>query len=125
MSRSTPSRLRRPELGRRAEQLVASDLERRGFQLLARNARQGHLEIDLVARRGGLVVFCEVRSRSNDRFISPAHTITHVKIQRLRQAAASWLREAALGHVEVRFDAACVVFDVPEGRLMYYEAAFR
>jgi putative endonuclease len=115
----------RPELGRRAEALVAAYLERMGFAILERNARLGHLELDLIARRGGLLVFCEVRARSNDRFISPAHTITPVKIQRLRQAAVLWLRQARLGHVEVRFDAACVVFDRPEGRLTYYEAAFR
>jgi putative endonuclease len=122
---SSSAFLRRPELGRRAEQLVAEHLEQRGFWLLARNARLGHLEIDLVARRGSLVVFCEVRSRSDDRFISPAHTITPVKRQRLRQAATLWLRQADLGFVEVRFDAASVVFDVPGGRLTYYEAAFR
>jgi putative endonuclease len=122
MSRS--ALLLRPALGRRAEQLVAEYLERTGYTLLARNARQGHLEIDLIAQRGSLVVFCEVRSRSCDRFISPAHTITHVKIHRLRQAAALWLRQAKLGRVDVRFDAACVVFDTPEGRLTYYEGAF-
>lgn len=122
MSRS--ALLLRPELGRRAEQLAAQYLERAGFELLARNARQGHLEIDLVARRGSLVVFCEVRSRSSDRFISPAHTITAVKVQRLRQAAALWLRQVKLERVDVRFDAACIVFDTPEGRLTYYEGAF-
>jgi putative endonuclease len=115
----------RAALGRRAEQLAAAYLERERFLVLARNARQGHLEIDVIARRGALVVFCEVRSRSDDRFISPAHTITPVKIQRLRQAAARWLHTAGLGYVEIRFDAACVVFDVPDGRLTYYEGAFR
>jgi putative endonuclease len=125
MSRSAFHRFQRPLLGRRAEQLAAEYLERAGFAVLARNAREGHLEMDVIARRGGLIVFCEVRSRSDDRFISPAHTITPVKIHRLRQAAAIWLRKAELGQVEVRFDAACVVFDTPEGRLTYYEAAFR
>jgi Holliday junction resolvase-like predicted endonuclease len=66
-----------------------------------------------------------VRARSDDRFISPAHTITYLKIQRLRQAAAIWLRKASVGYVEVRFDAACVVFDPAGPRLTYYEAAFR
>ena len=114
----------RKSLGREAEQLVARHLERRGFALLARNARLGHLEIDLIARRGRLVVFCEVRARTSDQTVSPAHTITPLKIFRLRRAAADWLRSARLGAVEVRFDAACVVFDAPEGRLTYYEAAF-
>jgi putative endonuclease len=83
------------------------------------------LEIDLIAQYGGLVVFCEVRSRSDARFISPAHTITPLKISRLRQAAAMWLRASSLGYVDVRFDVASVVFDVPGGRLDYYEGAFR
>lgn len=114
----------RAVLGRRAESLAASHLERQGFTVLARNVRQGRLELDIVARRGQLVVFCEVRSRSNDRFVGPAHTITQPKIHRLRQAATLWLRQAQLGSVDVRFDAACIVFDTPDGRLTYYEGAF-
>jgi putative endonuclease len=115
----------RAHLGRLAEQRVADYLAEAGFTLLARNARQGRLELDLIAQRGQLVVFCEVRSRSDARFISPAHTITPVKISRLRKAAAMWLRSSALRYVDVRFDVASVVFDVPGGRLEYYEAAFR
>ena len=115
----------RAELGRRAEALAAQHLEGLGYELLARNVRQGRLELDIVARKAGLVVFCEVRARTSDRFISPAHSIDHAKIQRVRQAAARWLSDAQLGRVEVRFDAACIVFDVPGGRLTYYEGAFR
>lgn len=120
----SPRDAARKSRGRAAEQLVADHLIRTGFTLLGRNARQGRLELDLIARRGTLVVFCEVRSRSDARFISPAHTITPVKIHRLRQAAARWLHAARLGYVEIRFDVACVVFDVPGARLTYYEAAF-
>jgi putative endonuclease len=115
----------RAELGRRGEALAASYLEARGFRVLARNVRQGRLELDIIAQRGTLVVFCEVRARTSDRFIGPAHSIDHEKIRKLRQAAASWLRESKLGRVQVRFDAACLVFDTPEGRLTYYEAAFQ
>ena len=124
MRSGEPTRDARAELGRRAETLTANHLEQLGFTLLARNARLGRLELDIIARRGQLVVFCEVRSRTDDRFISPADTITSVKIRRLRQAATLWLRQAKLGSVDVRFDAACVVFDVPQGRLTYYEGAF-
>lgn len=121
----SPALSARAALGRRAEALAAQHLQARGFQLLAQNARLGRFEIDLIARLGDLVVFCEVRARSDDRFISPAHTIGPAKIRNLRQAAALWLRSAALGRVQVRFDAACVVFDVPAGRLTYYEGAFQ
>ncbi len=114
----------RAQLGARAEALVALHLERDGFVLLAKNARVGRLEIDLVARRGRLVVFCEVRARTSDAFMSPAESIDRRKRERIRRAAAGWLRAARLGDVDVRFDAASVVFDTPSGRLTYYDNAF-
>jgi putative endonuclease len=112
------------DLGRRAEEQVAKMLERRGFRVIGRNVRVGRLEIDIIAGRDNLVVFCEVRSRSNDHWITPAQTIDYRKIKRLRCAAARWLSEARIGIKEVRFDAASVVYDVPEGRVNYYEGAF-
>ena len=114
----------RAERGRRAEALAAEFLVREGFAVLARNARVGRLELDLIARRGRLLVFCEVRSRSDDRFIAPAHTIDWKKIQRLRRAARGWLKAAGLAGLEVRFDAACVVFEGDGARLTYYAGAF-
>lgn len=114
----------RATLGARAEALVAARLEQAGFTVLARNARVGRLELDVVARSGRLVVFCEVRARSSDRFMSPAQSIDRGKRERVRRAAAAWLRGARLGDVDVRFDAASVVFDTPGGRLEYYENAF-
>jgi putative endonuclease len=95
-----------------------------GFEIVARNARVGRLELDVVARRGGLFVFCEVRSRSSDRLMTPAQSIDPRKVARVRQAAAMWLRGARSGPMQVRFDVASVLFDVPEGRLNYLEGAF-
>lgn len=95
-----------------------------GFEIVARNARVGRLELDVVARRGGLFVFCEVRSRSSDRLMTPAQSIDPRKVARVRQAAATWLRAAQSGPMQVRFDVASVLFDVPEGRLNYLEGAF-
>jgi putative endonuclease len=114
----------RRELGQRAEQLACDHLCRQGFEILARNVRLGRLELDVIGRRGRLVVFCEVRSRSSDRLMTPAQSIDPRKVARVRQAAAQWLRETRPGPVEVRFDVASVLFDVPDGRLNYLEGAF-
>lgn len=124
LSPNKPVTVSKMDLGRRAEEQVAQMLERRGFRVIGRNVRVGRLEIDIIAGRDNLVVFCEVRSRSNDRWITPAQTIDYRKIKRLRSAAARWLSEARIGVKEVRFDAASVVYDVPEGRVNYYEGAF-
>ena len=114
----------RAQLGREAEGLVAERLERAGFAIVGRNVRVGRLEIDLIARRRALVVFCEVRARTHDRFMAPVQSIDRGKVQRIRRAAALWLSAAELGSVDVRFDAASVVFDTKPPRVDYFEAAF-
>jgi putative endonuclease len=114
----------RAELGRAAEDLVAKRLEAFGFKVLGRNVRFGRLELDLIARAGDLVVFCEVRARAHDRFVAPAATMDARKVARVRQAAAQWLRANRPGDVDVRFDVAAVIYDVPGGRIEYYEGAY-
>ena len=111
-------------LGERAEQMACDHLQQQGFEIVARNVRVGRLELDVIARRGRLMVFCEVRSRSNDRLMTPAQSIDAAKVARVRRAAAQWLRETQMGHVQVRLDVASVLFDVPQGRLNYLEGAF-
>ena len=113
----------RNALARRAEDLVASLLEDRGFQIYGRNVRVGRLELDVIARRGSLVVVCEVRSRASARPVFPAETISGKKLARVRRATAMWLRREKLGRVHARIDAAAVVFDGPAGepRVDYYE----
>jgi putative endonuclease len=114
----------RAALGRAGEQLAAERLVAQGFVVLGRNVRVGRLELDVIAQRKGLVVFCEVRARSHDRFVAPAATMDARKIARVRSAAAQWLRDHYPGRVDVRFDVAAVVFDVPGGRVEYYEGAY-
>ena len=115
----------RHALGRDAEAAVARRLTERGFVILARNARVGLLELDLVARRGALVVFCEVRARRSDAFMQPWQSMDARKLQRTRVAAAAWLRARGLyGRVDVRFDVASVVVRDGDLELRYFERAF-
>ena len=98
-------------------------LEERGFHICGRNVHVGRLELDVIARRGSLLVVCEVRSRASARQVFPAETIGKKKLARVRRATAIWLRQQKLGRVHARIDAAAVVFDGPGGepRVEYYE----
>jgi putative endonuclease len=112
-------------VGRAAESLVADYVAKRGFEIVGRNVRVGRLELDILARRGKLLVVVEVRSRSTDRFGSPLLTVDKKKIARVRQAAARWLAANEIGTAELRFDAAAVTFLPGEDpRIEYYERAF-
>lgn len=114
----------RAALGQAGEQLVAEHLEAQGFGLVARNVRIGRLEIDLIARRDALVVFCEVRTRTSAAFLDPIDTIDRAKQQRIRRAAEIWLLRQRFDAAEVRFDAASVLIDGARRQLDYYEDAF-
>ncbi len=118
------TRRERRQLGARAETLVCDHLSARGYQIVGRNVRVGPKEIDIIARRGELVIFCEVRARSNADFGSPLASIGPSKIHNIREAARGFLLDRRWRGVAIRFDAAAVVFDVPDGRLDYVEGAF-
>jgi len=97
----------RQRLGRAGEASAARFLESRGFRIIARNVRADRVEIDLVARRGALLVFVEVKSRSSDRHGSPAEAVDRRKQQRLRRGARAWLASGpaiARGYRRLRFD---------------------
>lgn len=112
--------------GRLAETYTANRLVSLGYAIVDRNVRVGRLEIDLVARSGGLLAFVEVRARTTLEHGHPGETIDGRKRARVRRAAAGWLAAHPSVAAEVRFDAACVVFD-REGRIRawhYYPGAF-
>lgn len=104
------------ELGRLGETLAAKYLETRGMQIVARNWRCQHGEIDLVAKDGRDTVFVEVKTRKTDAFGHPFEAITPQKLGRLRRLAAAWCRREG-GPAQpiggVRIDAVAVL--VPDG----------
>ena len=101
----------RQERGARAEALAALELEARGFTILGRNVRLGHLELDLVARRGALVVIVEVRARGRSAYERPLASLASKRRMRLLHAADRLWR-ARLVHMpgveRLRIDAAAV-----------------
>jgi putative endonuclease len=97
--------------GARVEQAVATLAERRGLEILERNADAGGVEIDIIARDPGVdgevptIVFIEVRSRADDVRGRPAETVGARKQARLVRGATAWLVAAGLWEqVNVRFD---------------------
>lgn len=61
-----PARLAAEKRGRQAERIAAWWLRLKGWRILARRVRTPVGEVDLIARRGNLVAFVEVKSRATD-----------------------------------------------------------
>ena len=114
---------RRLALGRAGEDAAAAWYAAHGYEVLDRNWRAGRGELDLVTARPeeGLVVFCEVKTRSSDRYGSGFAAVDHRKQRRLRALAVQWLGAQDRHWPELRFD----VVDVDaRGNLRVLEGAF-
>lgn len=114
----------RSALGRAGEDLAARWLAERGWQVLDRNVRSRAGEIDIVARRGAVVAFVEVKTRRSGAFGTPAEAVTYRKRVRIRGAALRWLAEHRPGAGAVRFDVLEVVPEGGEMRVTHVEDAF-
>ena len=98
----------RRTLGAQGEALAAEHLAREGYRIVGRNVRADGIELDLVATRGDLCVFVEVKTRRS-RFLGlPEEAVDGRKRARLVRGAAAWLREHAVRAAGVRFDVIAV-----------------
>jgi len=108
-------------LGRCGEEIAAQWYAAEGFTVLARRYRTGRGEVDLVVRRGPLLVFVEVKARRGDGWGAPAAAVGAGKLARLRLAARAWLAaNPARDAAEFRFDVVAVSF-APGGRGLQLE----
>jgi putative endonuclease len=94
--------------GRACEAAAAKSLAESGWQVVARNYRCGHKEIDLIIRRGTTVAFVEVKGRSGTSHGHPLETIGYRKRRELAAAARGWIAEHGESGTLYRFDAIAV-----------------
>jgi len=92
------------ELGAHGEQIAAAYLTDSGLRLLDRNWRCREGELDLVAREGDALVFCEVKTRRAVGYGHPVEAVTPAKQRRLRTLAHRWLAAHDEHAPELRFD---------------------
>jgi putative endonuclease len=91
-------------LGKLGEDLACAELERQGYAILDRRYRTRCGELDIIARDGPVLVFVEVRARSDGNFGTPFESVTWQKRHRLSRMAAAYLYRKRILDVACRFD---------------------
>lgn len=99
----------RAELGRWGEKYCERYLKRKGFKFIARNFLCKTGELDLVMWDNGVVVFVEVKTRSNEEFATAESAINYTKQKKLIRAARFFAAKYCLQDKPMRFDAAAVI----------------
>ncbi len=95
------------ETGRAGERAAAEWLRARGYEICACNWRWGRYELDIVARRAGVVHFVEVKTRRTGALTAPEAAATPAKFRALARAAARYMASTHCDD-EVQFDLVAV-----------------
>ncbi len=91
------------ETGNKGENMAAEFLAKKGYEILTRNYRYKHAEIDLIVKRGNWLLFVEVKTRSSNAYGEPEEFVTDFKARKIFEAAEEYIFATDWqGHV--RFD---------------------
>ncbi len=111
--------------GKKGEEIAAKFLIDKGFEILETNyyaSRYG--EIDIIAQKKDLLVFCEVKARSSQAFGHPLEAITRLKLQKMHDAVNFYLLQKKPKIKTYRIDAISIIFK-PELDILHIENVFQ
>jgi len=119
----------RIDLGKRGEDIACRFLKERNHQILERNYRKGHLEIDIITKDEKGIHFVEVKSMTGTTMeVTPQDKVDQLKQKRIATVATRYLQTSKdielSGNEEVSFDVIAIVFDGDKTNIEYFPQAF-
>ena len=115
--------MNRRQSGREAEYTAEMYLIDKGYEILDRNYYGDRCEIDLIARKGNIVIFAEVKSSAT--VIPPVIRVDKTKVEHLARAALAFLAENENKSLDYRFDIITLTRKGENWKVNHYEDAFR
>lgn len=109
--------------GKYGEQIAVNYLLSIGYKVLATNWRNGHLETDIIAKDGNILVFVEVKTRKNSMFGMPEEGVSAKKQQQLMACADAYLDQNH-HQGEIRFDVIAILLKKENYELNHIKDAF-
>lgn len=113
---------RKREIGDFGEEITSKYLEKNGYKILDRNYSKPFGEIDIIAIKGDVISFVEVKTRKSDDFAYAAEAVDFYKQERIKRASQAFLMERKLTDFLISFDISEVYLDTR--KINYIENAF-
>ena len=88
-------------VGRWGEEAVTAYLARRGYEILARNARTPYGEIDIVTKQAEMIIFVEVKTLTSSKNFFPEQNVTARKREHMLACAEHYAMENAIDHWQI------------------------
>lgn len=111
-------------LGREGERIAERYLKKKGYRFVDRNYRCPVGELDLIALDRRVIVFIEVKTRSDESFGTPLESVHRQKQKRMIRAALYFLSRHQLHDREARFDVIGISFSDGEPVVEHIPNAF-
>ncbi len=121
---ATEKRRKAKEFGVLCEKLAAQYYEKMGFSIIRRNFRSRQGEIDVIAQKGNLIVFIEVKARAANSIAAPYEFVDYRKQKKIILAAKYFLAQTKDSGSFLRFDVVSIVKQGDEYKLECIESAF-
>jgi putative endonuclease len=108
-------------IGKWGEQAATDFLIERGYEIVARNVRTPYGEIDLIAKKGGYLIFVEVKARMTNTFGPPEVSVTPRKQQHMLACAEYYTQQNEIDHWQI--DVIAVEQDEGKPKITHVENA--
>ncbi|MFN7490929.1 MAG: YraN family protein [Chryseotalea sp.] len=108
--------------GMKAEEDAANFLSAKGYEIVERNYRYKHAEIDIIAKKEKVLVFVEVKSRAQLKFGMPEAAVTEKKAAKIMEGAEAYLIEKKW-QGPIRFDVIAITNGTKK-EIIHFEDAF-
>lgn len=95
--------------GDRGEDIAADFIKQNGFEIIKRNYRFGHGEIDIIAKQKEILVFIEVKTRKNLEFGPPELAVTKSKQRQIRKISEAYLVDNKITDMDCRIDVIAIL----------------
>jgi putative endonuclease len=110
--------------GKEGERVAEQYLRKKGYRLVERNYRCSAGEVDLIVLDRRVIVFVEVKTRTDHRFGTPLEAVAFRKQRKMIQAAQFFLTAKRLHEREARFDVVGISWPGGEPLVEHIENAF-
>jgi putative endonuclease len=113
------------EVGRAGEVLAAELLRKKKYDIVALNSKSKLGEIDIIARKGKMICFVEVKTRSSDEFGAGAEAVDFRKQKKIISLAQTFLLKNNYADCDIRFDVIDILISKGSSQIEHLEDAFQ
>ena len=111
------------EKGSAAEEIAVGYLKEKGYEILDQNWYNQHHELDIIARKNGLVAVVEVKSLASNYMRQPYQSVNRNKQRMIISATNAYIRKNNIND-DIRFDIISIIVTKNGPQIEHIENAF-